>query len=184
MKKYSDGKGSKQMNYYGVNEKYEAIKAKAMQQAEDNGGVIDDYIADALELAEIEKEDAIFGLMYDIKNSGAELEKVKAVIADVQDKKKHLEASIDNKKLMLAAIAGAEAYSDGVVKTSCEFIFYHFLHFIGAEVREITTVFSLSETSALAGVVNVQQPLCQRREPYFSPQSLDILYQVFITKPV
>ena len=106
------------MNYYGVNEKYEAIKAKAMQQAEDNGGVIDDYIADALELAEIEKEDAIFGLMYDIKNSGAELEKVKAVLADIQDKKKHLEASIDNKKLMLAAIAGAEAYSDGVVKTT------------------------------------------------------------------
>lgn len=106
------------MNYYGVNENYEAIKARAYEQAEETGGAIDEALADALEAAEIEREDAIFGIMYDIKNAGAELDKLKAVIADLNEKKKEQEARIDRRKRLLAIIAGKEAYSDGVVSTT------------------------------------------------------------------
>ena len=106
------------MNYYGVNEKYEAIKAQAESEAAANDGEISEYLAEALDAAEIEKEDAIFGIMYDIKNGGAELGKLKAVIADLTEKKKAIETRIDSRKLLLARLAGKEAYSDGVVSTT------------------------------------------------------------------
>ena len=106
------------MNYYGVNHKYEAIKAKVYAEAEENEGEVSESLIGALESAEIEKEDAIFGIMYDIKNGGAELDKVNAVIADLADKKKTIEARIDSRKKLLATIAGRESYSDGVVSTT------------------------------------------------------------------
>ena len=106
------------MNYYGVNEKYEAIKAKVYQEAEENGGAVSDALIEALDSAEIEREDAIFGIMYDIKNGGSELEKIKIVLADLGEKKKALESKIDSRKRLLAHIAGKEAFSDGVVSTT------------------------------------------------------------------
>ena len=106
------------MNYYGVNEKYEAIKAKLYEEAEQNEGEISDAIAEAMDRAEIDREDAIFGIMYDIKNGGAELDKLKSIIADLGDKKKAIEARIDSRKRLLAHIAGKESYSDGVVSTT------------------------------------------------------------------
>ena len=106
------------MNYYGVNEKYEAIKAKLYEEAEQNDGEVSEALAEAMDRAEIDREDAIFGIMYDIKNSGAELDKVNAVIADLADKKKTIEARIDSRKKLLATIAGRESYSDGVVSTT------------------------------------------------------------------
>ena len=106
------------MNYYGVNEKYEAIKAKLYEEAEQNDGEISEALAEAMDRAEIDREDAIFGIMYDIKNSGAELDKLKGIIADLAEKKKAIEARIDSRKRLLARIAGKESYSDGVVSTT------------------------------------------------------------------
>ena len=106
------------MNYYGVNEKYEAIKAKLYEEAEQNDGEISEAIAEAMDRAEIDREDAIFGIMYDIKNGGAELDKVKSIIADLTETKKKIEGRIDSRKRLLALIAGKDSYSDGVVSTT------------------------------------------------------------------
>ena len=68
--------------------------------------------------AEIDREDAIFGIMYDIKNGGAELDKLKAVIADLKEKEITIKNRIDSRRRLLAHIAGKDSYSDGVVSTT------------------------------------------------------------------
>lgn len=106
------------MDYYRTNEKYKAILAQAEEIAESNDGVITDTLAELLNSAEIEKEDAIFGLMYDIKNKTLELEAISAAAADLKAKMTAAKLSIETKKRLLADMAGREAYSDGVVSTT------------------------------------------------------------------
>ena len=106
------------MNYYGINEKYEAIKEMVEQEAMENGGAVEDVLLEALDSAELAKEDAVFGLMYDIKNSDSELGKLNGVMSELKEKEKLLKLRIDSRKRLLAHIAGKESYSDGVVSTT------------------------------------------------------------------
>jgi len=109
-------------NVYPLNEVYRDLMNRAKEHALENDGEISDYLGSLIDQAGEMRDEALFGMMYDIKNKEADIVALKAKFAHITlDFKKKIEKatlSAGSMKCMLASVLGESPMSDGIIKTT------------------------------------------------------------------
>lgn len=104
------------MNIYQTTQAYQTVLAKANAYAEDNEGETCDHLEQLLEQLGEDKEEALLGLAYEIKNHEAEADALKNAGVEIASKAKTVKERIEKKKILLANLTLGQAITDGVIK--------------------------------------------------------------------
>ena len=104
------------MNIYPIAQAYQTILDKANDYAEENEGETNEYLEQQLEQLGEDKNEAIIGMGYELKNMEAEAEALKNAAAEIAKKAKAVKEKIVNRKILIAKFSQGVTLTDGVIK--------------------------------------------------------------------